>query len=161
MSKIVLTAFEEYQKERVQFVQSIAELARQPQNIEALKESGVMKLLRPLLLDNVSSIQQSAALALARLASYSIPIAESIVTDQVLPQLIDSLSRQNRFYKKAASYVLKSVAQHSEHLAQCVIDAGALEPLVQCLEEFDPNVKEGAAFALSQIAKYFFSQNFI
>ena len=153
MSKVVLTAFEEYQKERVKFVQAVAELARQPQNIESLQESGVMKLLRPLLLDNVSSIQQSAALALARLAGYSAGIAEAIVTDQVLPQLIDSLSRQNRFYKKAASYVLKSVAQHSEHLAKCVIDAGALEPLVQCLQEFDPNVKEGAAFALSQIAK--------
>lgn len=154
MSKLILASFEEYQKERVQFVQAIAELARQPQNIEPLQERGIMKLLRPLLLDNVSSIQQSAALALARLASYSSTMAEAIVTDQILPQLIDSLSRQNRFYKRAASYVLKSVAQHSEHLARCVMDAGGVEPLVQCLEEFDPNVKEGAAFALSQVAKY-------
>ena len=153
MSRTVLSAFEEYQKERVKFVQAIAELARQPQHIEPLQAAGVMKLLRPLLLDNVSSIQQSAALALARLAGYSTDIAEAIVTEQVLPQLIDSLSRQNRFYKKAAAYVLKSVAQHSEHLAQCVIDAGALEALVTCLEEFDPNVKEGAAFALANIAK--------
>ncbi len=153
MSGVVLTAFEEYQKERVRFVQAIAELARQPQNIEPLQVAGVMKLLRPLLLDNVSSIQQSAALALARLASYSPEIAEAIVTEQVLPQLVDSLSRQNRFYKKAASYVLKSVAQHSDHLAQCVIDAGALEALVACLEEFDPNVREGAAYAIANIAK--------
>ncbi len=130
MSRAVLTSFEEYQKERVKFVQTIAELARQPQNIEALQAAGVMGLLRPLLLDNVSSIQQSAALALARLASYSAEIAEAIVSNQVLPQLIDSLSKQNRFYKKAAAYVLKSVAKHSEHLAQCVIDAGALDALV-------------------------------
>ena len=153
MSKVVLSTFEEYQKERVRFVQAIAELDRQPQNIASLQAADVMKLLRPLLLDNVSSIQQSAALALARLAGYSEEIAESIVSNQVLPQLIDSLSRQNRFYKKAASYVLKSVAQHSEHLAKCVIDAGALDALVNCLEEFDPNVKEGAAFAISSIAK--------
>ena len=56
---------------------------------------GVMGLLRPLLLDNVSSIQQSAALALSRLASYSPEIAEAIVSNQVLPQLIDSLPKQN------------------------------------------------------------------
>lgn len=153
MSRVVLSAFEEYQKERVKFVQSIAELARTPQNIQALQEAGVMNLLRPLLLDNVSSIQQSAALAIARLAGYSPEIAEGIVANQVLPQLIDSLSRQNRFYKRAAAYVLKSVAQHSAHLAKCVIDAGALEALVNCLEEFDPNVKEGAAYALACIAK--------
>jgi len=154
MSRAVLTTFEEYQKERVKFVQTIAELARQPQNIESLQAAGVMGLLRPLLLDSISSIQQSAALALARLASYSAEIAEAIVSNQVLPQLIDSLSRQNRFYKKAAAYVLKSVAKHSEHLAQCVIDAGALDALVNCLDEFDPNVKEGAAYALACIAKH-------
>jgi len=56
-----------------------------------------MGLLRPLLLDNVSSIQQSAALALGRLASYSPDIAEAIVSTQVLPQLIDSLPKQNVF----------------------------------------------------------------
>lgn len=154
MSRAVLTTFDDYQKERIKFVQTIAEMARQPQNIEYLQSAGVMGLLRPLLLDKVSSIQQTAALALARLASYSSEIAEAIVSNQVLPQLIDSLSKQNRFYKKAAAYVLKSVAKHSEHLAQCVIDAGALEALVNCLEDFDPNVKEGAAFALACIAKH-------
>ena len=39
-----------------------------------------MALLRPLLLDNVASIQQSAALALGRLANYSDELAESVVT---------------------------------------------------------------------------------
>lgn len=154
MSRAVLTTFEEYQKERIKFVQTIAEMARQPQNIGYLQAAGVMGLLRPLLLDKISSIQQSAALALARLASYSPEIAEAIVSNQVLPQLIDSLSKQNRFYKKAAAYVLKSVAKHSVQLAQCVINAGALEALVNCLEDFDPNVKEGAAYALACIAKH-------
>jgi len=58
-----------------------------------------MNLLRPLLLDNVPSIQQSAALALARLASYSAEIAEAIVSNQVLPQLIDSLAKQNVIFQ--------------------------------------------------------------
>lgn len=43
MSRAVLGTFEEYQKERVKFVQTIAELARQPQNIEALQAAGEKK----------------------------------------------------------------------------------------------------------------------
>ena len=54
-----------------------------------------MALLRPLLLDNVPSIQQSAALALGRLASYSSDLAESVVSSQILPQLVYSLAEQN------------------------------------------------------------------
>jgi hypothetical protein len=51
----VLQPFEEYQKARVKFVQSVAEAATRPQNIEVMNNAGVMQLLRPLLLDNVSS----------------------------------------------------------------------------------------------------------
>ena len=53
---------------------------------------GVMALLRPLLLDNVPSIQQSAALALGRLANYSDELAEAVVSNEILPQLVYSLS---------------------------------------------------------------------
>lgn len=54
-----------------------------------------MQLLRPLLLDNVPSIQQSAALALGRLANYNEELAEAVVSNQILPQLVYSLSEQN------------------------------------------------------------------
>lgn len=50
----VLQHFEAYQKARVSFVQAVAEAATRPQNIEVLQNAGVMQLLRPLLLDNVS-----------------------------------------------------------------------------------------------------------
>jgi hypothetical protein len=53
-----------------------------------LSQLQVMALLRPLLLDNVASIQQSAALALGRLANYSDELAESVVTHEILPQLV-------------------------------------------------------------------------
>ena len=61
MSRAVLQVFEEYQKARVTFVQTVADLATRPQNIDALQNAGVMALLRPLLLDNVASIQQSVS----------------------------------------------------------------------------------------------------
>jgi hypothetical protein len=53
----VLQHFEEYQKARVKFVQAVAEAATRPQNIEVMNNAGVMQLLRPLLLDNVSSLE--------------------------------------------------------------------------------------------------------
>lgn len=154
MSGAVLQVFEEYQKSRVTFVQTVADLATRPQNIDALQNAGVMSLLRPLLSDNVSSIQQSAALALGRLANYSDELAEAVVTHGILPQLNQSLLQQNRFYKKAAAFVLRAVAKHSPQLAHAVVDSGALESLVACLEEFDPSVKESAAWALGYIARH-------
>jgi len=87
--------FEQYQKARVQFVQTIAEMASRPQNIELLQNAGVMSLLRPLLLDTVPSIQQTAALALGRLANYNNNLAEAVVKGDILPQLVYSLSEQN------------------------------------------------------------------
>ncbi len=59
-----------------------------------------------------------------------------------------------RFYKKAASFVLRAVAKHSPELAQSVVECGALDALVICLEEFDPGVKESAAWALGYIARH-------
>jgi hypothetical protein len=134
-----------------------------------------MALLRPLLLDVVPTIQQTAALALGRLANYNDSLAEAVVKGDILPQLVYSLSEQNvsnikikfllkiynlifflfkRFYKKAAAFVLRAVAKHSPQLAQSVVDCGALDSLVICLEEFDPTVKEAAAWALGYIARH-------
>ena len=83
------------QKARVKFVQAVAEAATRPQNIEVMNNAGVMQLLRPLLLDNVPSIQQTAALALGRLANYSEDLAEGVVGNEILPQLVYSLNEQN------------------------------------------------------------------
>merc|ERR1719223_2363091 len=131
----VLQHFEVYQKARVSFVQAVAEAATRPQNINTMQNAGVMQLLRPLLLDNVPSIQQTAALALGRLANYSDDLAEAVVANEILPQLVYSLGEQNRFYKKAAAFVLRAVAKHSQTLAKAVVDSSALETLVPCLEE--------------------------
>ena len=47
MSRAVLAPFETYQKARVNFVQTVAELAQRPQNIEALQSAGkYIKYLR-------------------------------------------------------------------------------------------------------------------
>ena len=72
------------------------------------------------------------------------------MTHEILPQLVFSLSQQNRFYKKAAAFVLRAVSKHSPQLAHAVVDSGALDALVTCLEEFDPSVKEAAAWVRNE-----------
>lgn len=54
-----------------------------------------MALLRPLLLDVAPDIQQTAALALGRLANYNEDLAEAVVKGDILPQLVYSLAEQN------------------------------------------------------------------
>ena len=54
-----------------------------------------MTLLRPLLLDAVPTVQQTAALALGRLANHSDDLAEAVVKGDILPQLVHSLANQN------------------------------------------------------------------
>lgn len=62
-----------------------------------------MSLLRPLLLDAVPTIQQSAALALGRLASYNDDLAEAVVKGDILPQLVYSLAEQNVRFQPSLS----------------------------------------------------------
>ncbi|XP_034561696.1 sperm-associated antigen 6 [Notolabrus celidotus] len=150
----IIQAFEQYQKSRMQFVQTVADLASRPQNLEILQNAGVMSLLRPLMLDVVPSIQQTAALALGRLADHSDELAEAVVKEDILPQLVQSLVSQDRFYKKAAAFVLRAVAKHSPELSQAVVACGGVDALVLCLEEFDPGAKEAAAWALGFIARH-------
>lgn len=59
-----------------------------------------------------------------------------------------------RFYKKAAAFVLRAVAKHSPELAEAVVLSGGANALVLCLEDFDPGVKEAAAWALGCIARH-------
>ncbi|KAM3860506.1 sperm-associated antigen 6 [Diretmus argenteus] len=150
----ILQVFEQYQKSRLHFVQTVAELANRPHNIEALQVAGVMSLLRPLLSDVVPTVQQTTVLALGRLANHSDNLAEALVNGDVLRQLVNSMASHNRFYKKAAAFVLQAVAKHSPELAQAVVACGGLDALVLCLEDFDPGVKEAGACALSYIARH-------
>ena len=46
MSRQIIQTFEAYQKARVQFVQTIADYANKPQNIETLSKQGTPKSLK-------------------------------------------------------------------------------------------------------------------
>ena len=153
-NRSILLPFQAYEKARATFAKSIADLAQRSENVMVLNTAGVMSLLRPLLIDPVQSIQTSAALAIGRLANFSEAIAESVVQNDIISQLIYSLSNQNRFYKKSSCYVLRAVAKHSAQLADDIVRSGALPPLMYNLSDLDYQVKEAAAWAIGYIAKH-------
>lgn len=65
-TKSILSIFEKYQKERLHFVQTVAEHASRETNVDVLQQAGAMGLLKPLLGDPVPAVQQAAAVALGR-----------------------------------------------------------------------------------------------
>lgn len=55
----------------------------------------VLLLLKPLLLDVVPSVAQTACIALARMADCSAQVAEEIVKYDILPDIIEPIEKQN------------------------------------------------------------------
>jgi hypothetical protein len=102
MTRQLLQVFEKYQHSRREFVQTIAEQASRSENIKNLMDLDVLSLLRPLLLDKVSTIQQTAALAVGRLANYHNDIAEQIVAADILKEVVLGLSSEDNYYRRNA-----------------------------------------------------------
>jgi hypothetical protein len=98
-SKTVTSLLENYQKARLSFAQGVADCAAREAQLEHLAQplvrSAIVPLLRPLLLDQVVSIQQAAALALGRLANHSPTLAAHVVAGDILPHIVYSLDSQN------------------------------------------------------------------
>lgn len=153
-TNLVLQIFENYQKARTQFVQTIAELSKRKENFEDIVSAGGLLLLRPLIMDVVPSIAQTACIALGRMAGESAEIADQVISLEFLPQIVHSISEQNRVFKKCAAYVLRSVSKHSEAHASAVVENEGLHALNLALNEYDPSVKEASCWALSYIAKH-------
>ncbi|KAI4454662.1 sperm-associated antigen 6 armadillo repeat-containing [Holotrichia oblita] len=154
-ARSILQVFDRYQKERVAFVQNIAELAIRPQNVDILNQAHVLALLRPLLSDICVQIQQCAIIALGRLVNHDVKVAQEILNQDFIPLLIRNIDKKNKYYKKAVLFVLRSVCKHDAEMANVVVTcSGALEALIICLEDFEPIVKENAAWALGYIARH-------
>ncbi|EZA50312.1 Sperm-associated antigen, partial [Ooceraea biroi] len=149
-----LLVFDQYQKARLSFVQSVADLSSKPNNIDCLEAAGAIDLLRPLLADAVPSVQHMAAITLGKLANHNSRLAHAVVRRDVLSQLLKNIDKQNKFYKKAALFVLRAIAKHSPESALIVVHNDGLQSIVECLEDFDPGVKEAAAWALGYIARH-------
>ncbi|CAG9861711.1 unnamed protein product [Phyllotreta striolata] len=153
-TRSLLIAFDQYQRSRLQFAQSISDLALKPQHLELLIKGGVIELLRPLLNDPCIQIQQCSAIAIGRIVHHDANIAESVINQGFIPILLNSMITGNKFQKKAVAFVLRSLSKHNANCAFQVINAGGLQALIGCLEEFDTCVKEAAAWAIGYIARH-------
>ncbi|XP_076234935.1 sperm-associated antigen 6 [Calliopsis andreniformis] len=153
-ARSILQVFDQYQKARLLFVQSVADYASKPSNVECLEAAGALDLLRPLLTDLVPSIQHMAAIAIGKIANNDHRLAQAIIRKDILPQLLKNIDKQNKFYKKAALFVIRAIAKHSPELASIVIQNNGLDIILLCLEDFDSGVKEAAAWALGYIARH-------
>ncbi|KXS16285.1 ARM repeat-containing protein, partial [Gonapodya prolifera JEL478] len=149
----LLSLFDRYQRERLLFAQSLAELAAREGTADALAAAGATRLLRPLMTDAVPAVQQAAAMAVGRMASWSEEVAGEVVREGIVEGLVGGLVDGNRFHKKACAFVLRSIAKHSPAHARSVADGGALPALARCIEDFDPQVKEGAVWAVGYVAR--------
>ncbi|XP_031768531.1 sperm-associated antigen 6-like isoform X3 [Galleria mellonella] len=146
--------FETYQKARLVFVQTMAELATRATNVKCLESAGVLELLRPLLSDACSSVRQCAVVAAARLCEHDEGVARQLLNEGMVTITLENLHKYNVYYKRSALYLIRAVAKHNEELAGVIVRLGALEHIVSCLEDFDTQVKENAAWALGYIGKH-------
>lgn len=100
--------FEQYQKARLHFIQTVTDLASRQYNIEYLNNAEVLDLLCPLLWDVVPSIQQLTVIALGRLANHNSKIAEIILKKNIMPHLLKKVDKQSvrlKYYKKILIYL--------------------------------------------------------
>ncbi|XP_033211531.1 sperm-associated antigen 6-like [Belonocnema kinseyi] len=153
-ARICQQVFEQYQKSRMQFVQTVADLASKSHNVECLERAGVLETVCPLINDIVPTIRQTAVITLGRLASHDIKIAQAILRKDVVPCILKNLEKQNKFYKKAALFILRSIAKHSAEMAAVTITGDGLNAIIFGLEDFDPGVKEAAAWAVGYVARH-------
>nr|XP_026486874.1 sperm-associated antigen 6-like isoform X2 [Vanessa tameamea] len=129
--------FETYQKARLVFVQTMADLATRATNVKCLESAGVLDLLRPLLSDGCSTVRQCAVMATARLAEHDESVAQQLLSSGMLTITIENLNNFNVYYKRSALYLIRAIAKHNEDLASTIVRLVALEHIVSCLEDFD------------------------
>ncbi|XP_014241581.1 sperm-associated antigen 6-like [Cimex lectularius] len=153
-SRAVIQAFDQYEKARIHFAQTMADMALRSINVDCMLKCNVLELLQALLSDPSLRVQQNAALAIGRLSNNSPEAAKAAVNVDVLPTMLKGIEKRSKYYKKAAMFSLRCVAKHSAEMATTLVASGALEAILTCLEEFDTGVKEAAAWAVGYITKH-------
>ena len=112
-----------------------------------------MKMLRPLLVDHVPAIRQSASVALARLSSHSQVVAEQAVQEGLITALVDSMKHGSSYDRKAGAFAMRSVSKHSSQLAHKVLKVG-MDAIKMCLNDVSMKVKEEGVWACNYVAKH-------
>ncbi|BES91826.1 Sperm-associated antigen [Nesidiocoris tenuis] len=153
-SRAILQAFENYEKSRVLFAQTMADMALRSVNVDCMLRCNVMELLTALLNDPSLRVQQNAALAIGRIANNSHEAARIAMIIDTMQALLRNIEKRSKYYKKAVMFALRCFAKHSPELANTLVTNGALDAILICLEEFDSGVKEAAIWAIGYISRH-------
>jgi 3-methyladenine DNA glycosylase AlkD len=97
---------------------------------------------------------QNAAVAIGRLANHSEDLANSVISNDIIPQLVSNLSSENKYYKKAAASALRGVARHTATHAEYIITSKGMSGIIACMESPDNSVRESAVSALGFIVRH-------
>ncbi len=101
------------------------------------------------------TVAQTAALAVGRMASFSVEVAEELAACGILEQLCGSMQASVLPGQlKSGCFVLKSVCRHTAELTGAALQAGAAAALLHCLRQVDASVREGAAQAAASLAQH-------
>ena len=123
--------------------------------LQSLLDEDAFGALKALLHDRVPTVAQTAALAVGRMASFSVEVAEELAQCGILQELCASM-RESVLpgHLKSGCFVLKAVCRHSAELCGEALGAGAAATLVHCLQQVDAGVREGAAQATASLAQH-------
>ncbi|XP_044260764.1 sperm-associated antigen 6-like [Tribolium madens] len=153
-TRSILQIFDQYQKARLNFVKSIAELALRPANIPVLDEQNILDLLKPLLSDVCKQIQNCATIALGRIIQNDHTMAKKFSQTELINLLLATLPKENKHQKNSILFVLRAVCKYDPQLAEFVVETGALKTVITCMEDFEPSVQESAAWVIGYIARH-------
>ncbi|SCO67406.1 PF16 protein, putative [Plasmodium vivax] len=155
MSKAVQQIFEDYNRSRAQFTQSIYDMCLKAHHMEVIISTDIIMLLRPLILDKVPIVQQNATQILGKMASHSEEVALTILQNDVLPHLVYCLKHENKNYRKNCANTLRCLASHNAKLANLVAEEeNCIDNLIDSLDEYDVRLKEACLNALCAIGKH-------
>jgi HEAT repeat protein len=86
--RIVRGHFDAFAQSRLAFVRAIADVAERPEYLESLLAEDAFGTLKPMLHDKIATVQQTAALALGRMAGCSVDIAIELVKAGTPPEFL-------------------------------------------------------------------------
>ncbi|XP_018335168.1 sperm-associated antigen 6-like [Agrilus planipennis] len=153
-ARAVYQVFDQYQKSRLNFAQTVGDLALRPVNIQYLIDAGALSLLYHLLSDICIQIQNAAAIAVGRIIHHDAKAGCTVLNMGYVPVLLKDIEKKNKHYKKSALFVLRSLCKHSAEHAEAVLNSGGLEAFIICLDDFEPTVKEAAIWAIGYAARH-------
>lgn len=164
--RAITQTFERFNREKLIFVQTVAELCRHEANARSLADVDGPILLHSLLSDASCRIRCSAALAVGRITQNSQQIAEYFVSCGSVPVLLTQLAstltssvpdatnqarRERLALRRACLLALRGIGRHTSALASTIIENDGISVAIDCSKTLESDGKEGALWLLEAL----------